>query len=373
MIRGIKMNTNDFSNFISQIDYNSILKIFGPILWLQVLDTILDNRKLHKSYEQIDLDSIGQPADIIQEYDSLNNALVLKGEFSLLINHFIETVTKNMPKEDLVLLYNNLNTLKINKNNLSLYNFIHDSSAIGTYDSIKNVISINKNEVASSIFHELFHMMSTYSEGDYNYCGFEQVLSGPIRRRLAVAINEGYTQYLSEKYFGNIRGVKGTYPFQVHIVKLLEKVVDKDNMQHLYCNANLYGLVEELKKYASVDEIEKFITGTDFLLRYIADTSLSFAKREMITNSLINVNTFLLRSYAFKLKYLLDNNCIDDDEFSMLISNYVNSLGTGYRVRKTDYNYFTVNSIKENIDDIFGEGKTDFQLISSDIALIRKL
>ena len=120
-------------------------------------------------------------------------------------------------------------------------------------------------------------------------------------------------------------------------------------MESLYLNANLPGLLTELKKYASEDEITKFVSGVDFLSEHFEDKKLLPFEKGMITNSLKNVNEFLLRAYTKKLKNQLDAGLLNVNELNEQLATYISSLGTSVKAGKHSYEFLTIESLQENL------------------------
>ena len=108
-------------------------------------------------------------------------------------------------------------------------------------------------------------MSSTfYRESDgMIFCGFAQGYKG--KKIIATGINEGYTQLLAERYFGESKDILKAYSCEKSIAEKLEMIVGKEKMQSLYLNANLYGLIQELKQYEDENTIMQFISDVDFL------------------------------------------------------------------------------------------------------------
>ena len=123
-------------------------------------------------------------------------------------------------------------------------------------------------------------------------------------------------------------------------------------MENLYLNANLRGLINELKIYASEEEIMKFISGTDFLREHLDDKKLVPFEKGMITSSLKNVNEFLFRVYTVKLKRQLDNGTLDMDEFNENLATYISSLGTSLKSGKHRYEFLTPEILQETLRTI---------------------
>ena len=64
----------------------------------------------------------------------------------------------------------------------------------------------------------------------------------------------------------------------------------------VYFNASLNGLIEYLKKYASEEEIYKFISTLDFLNKHMDDKYLIQSSKEMIKNGFEFINSFLIKT-----------------------------------------------------------------------------
>ena len=59
-------------------------------------------------------------------------------------------------------------------------------------------------------------------------------------------------------------------------------------MECLYFNADLKGLINELNKYASYDDIIKFILNIDFINTHIKDKNPSKKEQEILADILVN-------------------------------------------------------------------------------------
>lgn len=113
-------------------------------------------------------------------------------------------------------------------------------------DIIRNVLS-----------HEIFHV-ATYSTDDYiTYCGFYQ-----NRRAYDIGngIDEGYTELLARRYF---KKDEGYYDDEVFMASLIEEIIGKNKMEHLYFFADLKGLIKELTKYTNKNLVNRFIINFD--------------------------------------------------------------------------------------------------------------
>jgi len=167
---------------------------------------------------------------------------------------YVERLSKHIPLEDMKLVYKNINSVKVEKN---LKPLLHN--AIGYYEVVFNEISFLEPTVLS---HEFLHLASSVYDKriDMDFSGFSQQGNKSI---IGNGINEGYTQVLNERIYG-VNPKKEAYYNEYKIAKMIELFFDnKEDMQHLYFNCDLPGLVEQLEKYASYEEIVKLITDID--------------------------------------------------------------------------------------------------------------
>ena len=72
----------------------------------------------------------------------------------------------------------------------------------------------------------------------------------------------------------------------------------------------------------------------------------------MITNSLKNVNKFLLKAYIVKLKRQLDSGALNMNEFNENLATYISSLGTSLRSGKHRYEFLTPEILQESLKTI---------------------
>ena len=222
--------------------------------------------------------------------------------------NFANTVKENIPEINLAIFLNNLNTLGTSIKSFGVSNRIFNRSTAGQYDPKKNAIELSKDTYNLTINHELFHASTTIIDKSTRmiYCGFQQISNK--NTQIGEGLNEGYTQYLAEKYFGNNNSLITAYVYEKRIAETLEIIVGKEQMQLFYFNANLSGLVEYLKKYAPEDEIYKFINTLDFLHEHMGDKYLIPSSKEIIKNGFEFINSFLLKT-ALR-KNIIDNRSI---------------------------------------------------------------
>lgn len=352
-----KFEIQDFLIQIQQIDYASIITILRPIIICYISSKVIDGYYLRKDYKPKNISKVCLPPDLKQEYSNIDIERFASQQFGSAIIHFANVIIDKFPSADLVNFYNNLNELKINPKKFGFQNLVFSSNTAATYEVKKNKIEVDKDNYISTIYHELFHMASSIYKNDISYAGFSQSSQKPGVVCLGKGINEGYTQLLTERYFGDIEEVKGTYKYQVHIVDKLEKIVGREKMESLYLNANLPGLLNELKNYATEEEVANFISSIDFLTERFYDKKKLLFEKGMITNSLKNVNEFLLKTYAQKLKIQLDAGLLSVDELNEQLATYISSLGTSISAGKYSYEFLTIESSLEILKSVLGTPK----------------
>lgn len=342
---------------LEQIDYASIVQMLSPIISFYVTKRVLDGYKLHKDFKPKNISKILLPPELAHEYSSVDIEKLASQCFGDTVIEFAKFVMNKFPSKDLTNFYNNLNELKVVPKK-----FGFKTNIVGSYDVRENKIQIDNGGYASAIFHELFHMASTIYKDDICYSGFCQI-SSKLGVNLGFSLNEGYTELLTKRYFGHVTELPKSYVVEVHIASKLEEIVGQEKMESLYLNADLPGLINELKKYAYEEEIMNFISGTDFLTEHIGDKKLLPFEKGMITNSLKNINEFLLKAYTIKLKIQLYNRIIDLNEFEEKINMYIFSLGNNLKYGKYNYEFLTPERVQEIVGII---------LDSSDITVTMK-
>ena len=121
------------------------------------------------------------------------------------------------------------------------------------------------------------------------------------RDYIGSGLNEGYTQLLTERYFGETNEIAASYKICMFFSKKLEEIIGKDKMQSLYLNANLTELINELKKYDTEENIIKFIKSLDTILKYINYMYSPLKKLSIYKYYINEKNTQLLEFIQFKL------------------------------------------------------------------------
>ena len=198
------------------------------------------------------------PSDFVESLSNREYANELKLFASTLINNFNDNDLYNM--------YLNMDTLTINNFDYDKYNSDSNiAQSLAFYKPLYNELYISDKNGSGAIYHELFHMATSYLAGNFLYSGLEQSTfdEDKVIIEIGTGINEGYTQLLAERYFKD--AFKDAYILFKHQLKFVEEVIGKQLMESLYMRSDLLGFVLELRKYSTYEDISRFITYYDFL------------------------------------------------------------------------------------------------------------
>lgn len=142
--------------------------------------------------------------------------------------------------------------------------------ALAEYGIKFNQLRIMVERFKSAIMHEVFHLASSVVTKKCIYSGFQQLdrTNGTL---IGIGLNEGYTNLLDKRYFGDYvpeksDDLKYTYIITTTIASLLEKFVGQENMETWYFTADLESLVNYLSNYVSRDDCIAFLMAMDNVL-----------------------------------------------------------------------------------------------------------
>ena len=331
---------------LGQIDYLEILETIRPLIIFYLTNRALKAYSLHKSYKPKKISSVLLPEELTTKYNEVDIKKLAAKEFGEYVVKFAEFAVKTFPKEDLTNFYNNINDLKTRSKNNSVRKAFFDKGLVGVYKNKKNEITIfNGKKIETTIYHELFHMASSIFKDGKKISGFHQTSwKGDIGK----GINEGYTEFLTQRYFTHDITTAGAYYYHVLIAEKLEQIVGQEKMQSLYLNANLKGLIDELKQYASEEEVMRFISDTDFLISHMHDNESHSHVRKMIEKCYKRINRFLIICYSRKLQHQYNNYApFSSDELIEKLAKFVSKLPNTISSGKYVYQAMT--------DEEFGE------------------
>ena len=209
-----------------------------------------------------------------------------------LIDNYVQVIENSQSEENLKLFRRNISKLRIEykyilfglianilKKRTAAQYYLEDNK-ISMYPLNKKYfgynISYNTEDFIQDLYHELLHMSSTiiYRDNTIVYSGFSQV-GGNIP--IGVALDDGYTELLLYRLF-NLNKEYMSYKYEVLISSLIEGIISIEKMNNLYFNANLYGLVEELQKYNTRENVIKFLEDLDSI--YVIEGRKNYKKEK---------------------------------------------------------------------------------------------
>ncbi len=244
---------------------------------------------------------------------------------------FKSRLEKNINKEHLNNMYNNLKTLR-SKEKIILPQNLLLILAGGAYDPKNNKITILKLFKNEVINHELLHMASTPPKHNKktHISGFLQYNTFVING-FGIGLNEGYTEALASRYFNTNDYASNVYKLCKFYSRKLEEIISEDIMLKLYLEGNLPGLIKELRIYDTKENIIAFISNLDFIFKNISVLSNPFIIdknnfKEKITIKLSEINNTLIKWYIKKKQNELKNGEISSLDFMKDVKYYYNSI-----------------------------------------------
>ena len=319
-----------------------------PIILHYVTDRKIGGYCLQKSHKSI---SIRVLPEQYLRYDDINFDNLISMKFGELFSRFTDVILSKFYYVNLTNFYNNLNEIRIDLYDSRTRNKYFCRGILGYYDVKKNAIKLDEDYVSVIIFHELFHMASSvYLNGNY-YSGFRQYSSDDYTS-IGKGLNEGYTQLLTERYFGHNDDFGDLYKYETFIASKLEEIVGRFKMQELYLSANLYGLIKELNKYVSYEEIINFIQCFDFLNNNLNNKTMLMFRMDTIVKRIKIINSFLVKVYLIKLKKEESYDILSNDNVVIKFDRYIDSLLNSYHNENFNYYKISRDGIIRDLDNI---------------------
>jgi hypothetical protein len=200
---------------------------------------------------------------------------------------FIDIIKERINECDLNEFNKKLETLKIielEENDIKSYN-------MGKYDEKNNIIYIRKGYVNETIFHELFHVLSTKIKNDTILSGLAIINSN---EHINIGITEGYTELLTERYFGNESDFV-SYPYEMFIADILEDIIGVKTFKECYFN----------NKTPIIDGFSNFSSELDYIHNNLYKKDLDDDNIKIIQNQIFKVSEYLIElSYHFNLNII---------------------------------------------------------------------
>ena len=200
------------------------------------------------------------------------------------------------------------------------------------YNDLNNKIYAGKR-IEDSIYHELFHVFTTYKENIFStVSGFNYI---NIHTDIARRLNEGYTDLLANRYFDSVV----SYMIEANIARKTELILGEENMQDLYASNNLYAIIKYLSKFSSDEEAIAFINSVDKLGIYRNNIKKSIHIMNILSNYLVDVYLNVLVEFYSRGKFNKEDINIFFSIFKEEFTNYAfynNDIEKEY-LRSSDY------------------------------------
>lgn len=304
--------------FLQNLDLDAIASVFRAILVYYASSKLTQGAIVQIDYRLPKYKKVKMPPELVLESSAFEINEKIKKEDKGMILNFVNTLYSEFPIECLILLCNNLKTLKIRDTNNK--NRFFKSFVTGTYDVKKNEVELRDCSFGSPMYHELFHLSSSVIQNKIRFSGFSQ-------DSLGNGINEGYTQLLTERYFPNDTDVNTVYPIQKRIMQAIEMIIGQKTMGQLYLQANLKGFIENMKSYASEEAIMKFVSDVDFISDYLINPKVVPFKKNLLHKAFNSISEFLIKVIVNYLVLQAFTGNIDEEELNRILMSFLNILG----------------------------------------------
>lgn len=319
-----------WEQLLSRIDFN-LLKTIVQELAINVAIFYAPIKgaglyRLRKDYKVKDLSKVIISPTLNRKYTNIEIEEMASQKIKKSIEEFAKVLIENFPEDSLTNLYNNINELVLRRNPLILFELCN-----GCYDTRKNKISFITSSVLN---HELFHMASSIPK--YHIVGFRN-------NGVGTGLNEGYTEVLTNRYFKVKKKLFPVYVFERETMKNLEMIIGKEKMESLYLKADLKGLITEMQKYRTIEEITKFISNLDYISQH-AEFTLG-VKSKYIETPAREVQDFLINAYTTKVKQQVERNELQEIDFNKQILDYISLVGENCKISGVKYSSLMTDSL----------------------------
>lgn len=188
-----------------------------------------------------------------------------------------------------------------------------------SYNERENKIYLRDLFASESLYHELFHVASTKVEDN-------NVYSGISLNNYNVGLNEGITQFLTEKYFKKNEEII-TYPYETIIAHLLYKIMDKELITS-YFKADIKSFFINLSKYLKIEEIEDLINSLDFIHHN------NYQNEREVKQKIEVISLILAKAYKAK---------------GLLLTDFISDLDCTFKINEVEYDFLP------NIEEVKNE------------------
>lgn len=236
------------------------------------------------------------------------------------VKQFLTIMSKNCKNFDPhIFLYNFKKTyFSIDKANYLVTSRIGGCVTLGTY---ANFFKLN---YYSAVYHEFLHLAS----GKYPKHQFKP-------------FDEGYTQYLEEKYFNTNNYIGVCYPFETKIMEIVELIFGEEELEKLYFAGNFDNLFKMINEYISDYNLVSLHNNLQSI--YNLEHSHEFLnKKDMMQQHLNKVFEILLVCYLNKNYLIMGDNIFENMDL------FKEKILSNIELMDQDGNKLIYNKIKEN-------------------------
>ena len=312
----------ELSTLLKKLINKKTASIISYISGFFITDLGIKKYRLNKEYNAKNIKDLKLSPIINNVNNKIDNSKIIRKRLREEIIEFIHVIKENFDNEDLKLFYKNINDVDI-----KIIKKLFKKKFNGYYTIDENSIHYKIGK-ETTIYHELFHLSSSTTTKGICYSGFNQI-NTKTHKSTGKGLNEGYTQLLTERYF-NYVGIKPIYIYEKFIAQKVEEIIGKETMEKLYLHADLLGLMDELEKYITQEEIYNFINKMDFINSYRKHAFISNRIKNMLQDSINYITIFMIKIFISKNK--------DNPNFKEKLTHYINSFNTNYTINNKDYN-----------------------------------
>jgi len=236
---------------------------------------------------------------------------------------FRKKLYRKFNNQNLKLLNNNLASLEVKIKYITPQIFLSKFFA-GTYNAVKNKLTVLKILEEITSIHEFFHIASSYYDENHKiaFSGFQQIIF-EANKYLGSGLNEGYTELLTRRYL-NLKNSYVTYRYDLcaFFTEKLEEIVGKERMETFYFNADLFGLYKYLTRFDDGSNVATFITTLDYLFK-----TATYENSEEQIECYELIECYLYKWFIMAKQEELNKHIIDENTFNKETQNYINSFG----------------------------------------------
>lgn len=265
--------------------YDKIIDVEDELIYNPFLNKKRNKIKLYKNYGY---------SNIVVKFDhklinSRNIADVEELEFK--IKRFLIVMNRSCKNFNSKIFLKNFKKTFFNLTELSKENKIGINGSV----IIRSSFNSFKLKNIKVTYHELLHLASLKND-----------------KNIFKPFNEGYTQLLEQRYFYEANELGSSYDFEVYIMKTVEQIFGKDNLEKLYFNGEFNKLFNFFNNYISIYDLTKLKDNLVSIYE-IEQQNETYEKREMLKDNFNQAMEILLVCLIDKLK--------NDNEYNKLLEN----------------------------------------------------